>query len=77
MSPWALSRTDDSVYRLLDAQARHVGNIKRIGGQWKLKAIGYDELGRVIPGGGPLTERHNTLFASLDSAEIDRQLAGA
>jgi hypothetical protein len=24
----------------------------------------------VIPGGGPLTDRHNTLFAQLDEATI-------
>ena len=52
----------------------HVGNLKLIGGVWKFKAIGYDPDGRVIPGGGPLTERHNTAFAALDEAEISRIL---
>ncbi len=48
----------------------HVGNLKLIGGVWKFKAIGYDADGRVIPGGGPLTERHNIAVAALNEAEI-------
>jgi hypothetical protein len=52
----------------------HVGNLKQIGGVWKFKAIGYDAAGQVVPGGGPLTDRHNTLFAILDEAEINRVL---
>jgi len=47
-----------------------VGNLKLIGGQWKFKAIGYGAGGEVIPGGGPLTERHNTTFAAPDEAVI-------
>jgi len=33
--------------------------------------------GAVIPGGGPLTDRHNTVFASLDVAQINRVLCSA
>jgi hypothetical protein len=44
----------------------HVGNFKWLQGQWKLKAVGYGPLGQVIPGGGPLTDRHNTSLAQLD-----------
>ncbi len=50
----------------------HVGNLKRIGGVWKFKPIGYDASGQVIPGGGPLTDRHNTVFNTLDEAEVSR-----
>ena len=52
----------------------HVGNLKRIGTVWKFKAIGYDAAGNVIPGGGPLTDRHNTPFAAPDAAEVSAQL---
>jgi len=52
----------------------HVGNLKQIGGVWKFKAIGYDAAGQVIPGGGPLTDRHNIAFATLDEAEVNRVL---
>ena len=45
----------------------HVGNLKRIGAVWKFKAIGYDAAGHIIPGGGPLTDRHNTPFAAPDA----------
>jgi hypothetical protein len=52
----------------------HVGNLKRIGSVWKFKAIGYDAAGNVIPGGGPLTERHNIAFAAPDALEVSAQL---
>lgn len=52
----------------------HVGNLKLIGGVWKFKAIGYDAAGQVIPGGGPLTDRHNIAFATLDEVGINRGL---
>lgn len=52
----------------------HVGNLKLIGGVWKFKAIGFNLSGQVIPGGGPLTHRHNVTFTALDQAEIDRVL---
>ena len=55
----------------------HVGNLKLIGGVWKFKAIGMDAEGRVVPGGGPLTGRHNTVFAVLDAAAISAALTFA
>ena len=65
------------VYGVLTASGEHVGNLKLIGAVWKFKAIGYDASGGVIPGGGTLTDRHNTLFASLDPAQIERVLGSA
>jgi len=65
-----LYRVNDGVYRVLAGTGRHVGNLKLIGGQWKFKAIGYGVGGEVIPGGGPLTERHNTTVAAPDEAVI-------
>lgn len=70
-----LSRVNDGVYRVLAGQGLHVGNLKLIGGQWKFKAIGYGAGGEVIPGGGPLTERHNTAFAAPDESVITAVLA--
>ena len=55
----------------------HVGNLKLIGGAWKFKAIGVDADGHVIPGGGPLTGRHNTVFAVLDEATISAALTAS
>jgi hypothetical protein len=52
----------------------HVGNLKRIGSVWKFKAIGYDAAGNIIPGGGPLTDRHNTPFSAPDAAEVSAKL---
>lgn len=52
----------------------HVGNLKRIGSTWKFKAIGYDALGNVLPGGGPFTEQHNTVCTAADAAELSAKL---
>jgi len=51
-----------------------VGNLKRIGSVWKFKAIGV-QTGQVVPGGGPLTHRHNLTFAALDEATINAALS--
>ena len=63
-----------AVCQVLDAQGQHVGNLKLIGGRWKFKAVGYGPDGEVVPGGGPLTERHNTVFDRLDPAEVSAGL---
>ena len=70
-----LSRFNDRVYRVLADQNEHVGNLKFINGVWKFKAIGYEKDGAVIPGGGPLTDRHNTTFGALDEALLNAKLA--
>ena len=70
-----LSRINDRVYFVLTDQREHVGNLKLINGAWKFKAIGYDKDGAVIPGGGPLTDRHNTAFGALDEGLINAKLA--
>lgn len=52
----------------------HVGNLKRVGAVWKFKAVGYDARGGVEPGGGPLTERHNTQLSAPDVVELNAKL---
>ncbi len=51
-----------------------VGNLKHIGSVWKFKAIGV-EAGHPVPGGGPLTHRHNATFAVLDEALVSAALS--
>lgn len=77
MNSWSVGTVDNGACRVRDARGEHVGNLNRIQGVWKFKAIGHDGAGAVIPGGGPLTERHNTVFASLDVAQINRVLGSA
>jgi len=77
VQPLTLSKVNDGVYRVLTSTGDHVGNLKLIGSQWKFKAVGYGSGGEVIPGGGPLTGRHNTPFGRLDEALITAALAGA
>ena len=74
MKQLSLQRVNDQVFRVLSSQGEHVGNLKLIGGAWKFKAIGQDASGQVIPGGGPLTDKHNTVFAVPDEAAVNAAL---
>jgi hypothetical protein len=53
----------------------HIGNLKRIGAVWKLKAIGHTPCGELEPGGGPLTAAHNQVFEHINLHEINARLA--
>lgn len=77
MSPLSLESVNDGIFRVLDAQAQHVGNLKRIGGQWKFKAVGYTKQGALVPGGGPLTAQHNQVFERPDANEVSVGLTGS
>ena len=72
--PLQLHLQSPGICRLSSSTGLHVGNFKLIGSVWKFKAIGYDASGSVIPGGGPLTLKHNTIFCRLDEREINRVL---
>ena len=72
--PLTLQPLQAGVCQVLDAKGLHLGNLKLIGAVWKFKAIGYGPAGELIPGGGPLTERHNTRFDSLDAAVVSAAL---
>jgi len=71
-----LVAVNDMIFRVISDAGQHVGNLKKIQGVWKFKAIGYDSNGFVIPGGGPLTDRHNTVFDSPDPSLLTSQLLG-
>ena len=75
MFPLTLKRLNDQVVSVNTAQGEHVGNLKRVGGVWKFKAVGYGAGGDVMPGHGPLTHQHNMAFAVWDEALICAQLA--
>jgi hypothetical protein len=62
MTPLHLVLVNANVHSVHLPDSTHVGNLKRVGAVWKFKAIGYDQAGDLIPGGGPLTDRHNTPF---------------
>jgi hypothetical protein len=74
--PLTLARVDDRICRVLTARGEHVGNLKRIAGVWKFKAIGHEADGQVVPGGGPLTHRHDMRFADLDEDALCAGLLG-
>ena len=77
MTPFTLKPLNAGTCQLLDAHGQHVGYLKLINALWKFKAVGYGPQGEVIPGGGPLTDRHNTTFVRLDAAEIEAELVRA
>ena len=64
---------NNGICALHDLAGLHVGNFKRVNGQWKFKAVGYGSSGQVMPGHGPLTQWHNTCFDRLDEALIRAQ----
>ena len=74
MNPLTLQKTNDQLVRVLDSRGECVGNLKLIGQVWKFKALGHDADGQLIPGGGPLTGRHNMAFFVLDEAAISAAL---
>lgn len=74
MTALTLTRVNADVHSVHLPDGSHVGNLKRVGTVWKFKAIGYDAAGSVVPGGGPLTNRHNTAFATPDAAEVSAKL---
>lgn len=72
--PLGLRPVNEGVCAVLDAHGQLVGNLKRIGAVWKFKAVGHTAAGEVVPGGGPLTARHNAVFERLDAAEVNARL---
>ncbi|MEO6973676.1 MAG: hypothetical protein ABI135_09705 [Rhodoferax sp.] len=68
-----MKRVNDGVVAVLLESGELVGHLKWIGGVWKFKAMGY-EGADLVPGGGPLTARHNCTFAALDAAHISAVL---
>jgi len=71
-----LSCVNANVYDMHLADGSHVGNLKRIGALWKFKAVGHDATGGVEPGGGPLTQHHNTVLSEPDVRELNARLRG-
>ncbi|MBG6077642.1 hypothetical protein [Polaromonas sp. CG_9.11] len=76
MNKLTLHPVNDQVVRVLTSQGECVGHLKLIGAVWKFKAMGHDASGAVIPGGGPLTDRHNTRFVVLDETVVNAALTG-
>ena len=70
-----LHPVNDGIVALRLAGGEPVGQLKWIGGRWKFKAMGY-EGAELVPGGGPLTARHNCTFDTLDAAQISAVLLG-
>lgn len=74
MRPLSLRVVNANVYSMHLPDGSHVGNLKRIGDIWKLKAVGYEPDGSLLPGGGPLTDRHNTVFETPDLVTVNTKL---
>lgn len=77
MSALQLRPVNADVLAVHSADGAHVGNLKRVGAVWKFKAVGYEADGSVVPGGGPLTDRHNLVLNEPDAALLNDLLRGA
>ena len=75
--PLQLQPVNAEVVAVHTATGAHVGSLKKVGGVWKFKAMGYGADGSMEPGHGPLTEQHNMAFAAPDAAEVSARLLGA
>lgn len=73
MPALTLQPVNDGVVAVLLESGEPVGHLKWIGGVWKFKAMGY-EGADLVPGGGPLTARHNCTFAVLDVEQVSAVL---
>lgn len=69
MGGLTLRSVNEGVVSVTLANGEPAGHLKRIGGAWKFKAMGY-EGGSLVPGGGPLTHKHNLCFTTLDEAAV-------
>lgn len=74
--PLQLLPVNAEVVAVHTATGAHVGSLKKVGGVWKFKAMGYDAAGRMEPGHGPLTDQHNMAFAAPNAAEVSARLLG-
>lgn len=74
MTSLTLRPVNANVHSVHLADGTHVGNLKRIGAIWKFKAVDYDAAGDVEPGGGPLTQWHNTEFSEPDAGTVSATL---
>lgn len=74
MTELTLTEVNANVHSVHLPSGAHVGNLKRLGAVWKFKAVGYDAAGAVEPGGGPLTDQHNTEFAAPDAEAVSQHL---
>lgn len=76
MTLLTLHTVNATVCHVKDACGQVVGSLKLIDQRWKFKAIGHNPEGELIPGGGPYTHRHNTVFELLDVRVVNAVLAG-
>jgi hypothetical protein len=74
LGPLSLHPLNEGVFSVRDATGQPVGNLKRIGSVWKFKAVGRTVQGETVPGGGPLTQRHNMVFEQPDAGELSARL---
>ena len=75
--PLHLVPINAAVASIHTADGAHVGSLKKVGGVWKFKAMGYGAAGGMEPGHGPLTKQHNMQFDTPDAAEVSARLLGA
>jgi ribonuclease HII len=69
-----LIRLREDLHVVCDRGGCHLGLVKWTTGKWVLKAVGYDDGGNALPGGGPLTAFHNRVVAGPDPESLSSVL---
>jgi len=67
--PLQLRPINDGAQFVTSCHGVVLGQIKRINSTWKFKALWLDEEGDWVPGGGPLTDRHNVTLDSIEAQD--------
>jgi len=65
-----LLRLRQDLHAVFDGRDHHLGGLKNLRGRWTFQAIGYDDDGRLLPGGGPCAGCHGLRLAGPDGPAL-------
>ena len=68
--PLQLRPVSAEVVSVHTADGAHVGSLKKVGGVWKFKAMGYGADGGMEPGHGPLSDQYNLQCVTPDATQL-------
>jgi len=63
------------LHAVFDGGDHHLGVLKNLRGRWTFQAMGYDDAGRLLAGGGPCAGCHGLRLAGPDGPALAKLLA--
>src|SRR6056297_3509886 len=63
------------LHAVFDGGDHHLGVLKNLRGRWTFQAMGYDDAGRLLAGGGPCAGCHGLRLAGPDGLALAKLLA--